>query len=325
MGYPGEAAKANGESPEPIEVEIGLRIEDIVEVDKVRETYQIVGSLQMRWKDPKLSFTYDSCQCKAKVFADDDFTEFLTEYNDRWPYFTIYNQHGERWVQNRVIVIYSDGSAMYFEHFTADFLANFDFRRFPFDSQQYSILVDSFYPKNNYYFKTLEGFSRLSDEYGMEEIELRDFSTQISSMENSAGYESSRFKVEFEGPRHLVYYVFRIFIPILGILLISWFTFFLKDFHKRVEIELANVLLYITFSFSLSDNYPRLGYPTFLDAIMTITLLSNIVVVLLCVLLKMLENKGNYQRAEHIDRVLIWLYPIFLVALFLAAVGMFFR
>jgi hypothetical protein len=324
VGYSREIAHADETYQKPIKVEIGIKVEDIVEVDKQRETFQIVGSLQMRWTDPNLAYNFDSCQCRVKIFADDDFNSFLTEYEDRWPFFTFHNQNGERWVQNRAVMIYPDGSAFYFERFTTEFLANFNFRRFPFDRQRFFIDVDSFYPQDIYVFRELRDFSRVSDEYNVEEIVLKDFSTKVTSVVNSLGFISSRFVVQFEGPRHLDYYIFRIFIPLLGILLISWFTFFLKDFHKRVEIELANVLLYITFSFSLSDNYPRLGYPTFLDVIMTITLLSNIVVILLCVILKMLETKGNSQRAERIDRILIWLYPILLFSLFLAAVGIFF-
>jgi hypothetical protein len=324
-GYSRDIAHADNDLPEPIEVEIGLRVEDIVEVDKQRETFEVVGSLQMRWTDPKLAYTIESCQCEEKVFSKDDFELFLTEYGDRWPSFTFHNQYGERWIQNRVVVVYPDGSAIYFERFTTNYLASFDFQLFPFDNQQFTIQIDSFYPQEIYSFKDLEGFSRLGDEYGEEEMELTGFSTQVTSVVNRIGYDSSRFIVQFKGPRHLEYYIFRIFLPLLGILLISWFAFFLKDFHKRLDVELANVVLYITFSFSLSDNYPRLGYPTFLDAIMIITLLSNILGVLLCVTLKLLENKGNYQRLERIDRILIWLYPVFLISIFLIAVGIFFH
>ncbi len=318
-------AHADDTSGGPIPVKIGIIVEDLVEVDKMQESFQVVGSLHMKWTDPKLAYSIESCQCDEKVFSDDEFNQFLIDYDEMWPYFSFHNQYGERFIQNRVVAIYPDGSAQYFERFTGDFLADFNFRRFPFDSQKFTILVDLMYPQDMYIFQEMDGFSRLNDEYGEEEINLTGFSTGVSSQLTSAGYTSSRFKVEFEGPRHLEYYIFRIFLPILGILLISWFAFFLKDFHKRMDVELADVVLYITFSFSLQDNYPRLGYPTLLDAIMSIALLSNILVVLICVLLKLLEDKGQRKRAERIDRVLTIAYPIGLVLLFVLSKWLFFR
>ena len=127
---------------------------------------------------------------------------------------------------------------------------------------------------------------------------------------------TSRFTFAFEAPRHLDYYIFQIFVPIALIALISWFTFFLRDYSRRIEAAAANVLLFIAFSFSLSDNYPRLGYLTFLDAIMVVTFVINTAVILYNVYLKQLEARGQLERAERIDHYLDWVYPVsYLVAI----------
>jgi uncharacterized sodium:solute symporter family permease YidK len=108
-----------------------------------------------------------------------------------------------------------------------------------------------------------------------------------------------------------------VFIPILLIILISWFTFFLKDFGRRIEAAAANVLLFIAFSFSLANNYPRLGYITFLDAVMAVTFVVNTLVLLYNVQLKRMESKGEVARVEQIDHFFDWAYPlsyVFLIA-----------
>ena len=71
-------------SPEPpIEVRIGLQIEDMVEVDKQEESFTLVGALRMEWTDPRLAFDQEECQCEVKVYTEDDFLQFQTEFKNR--------------------------------------------------------------------------------------------------------------------------------------------------------------------------------------------------------------------------------------------------
>ena len=134
----------------------------------------------------------------------------------------------------------------------------------------------------------------------------------------SAEWVSSSFTFRFEAPRHLDYYIFRIFIPVFLIIIVTFITFFLNDYVKRIEIAGANLLLFIAFSFSLSENYPRLGYLTFLDGIMAITFVINAFAVIYNFYLKWLETHDKRGKAEHIDRYMDWFYPSgFVLALFI--------
>jgi hypothetical protein len=181
--------------------------------------------------------------------------------------------------------------------------------------------VEMLYPDTVYVLSDLPGYSGISPENGEDEFILSDFQTVTSRVEGITGRPTSRFTFQFEAPRQLTYYVLQVFVPILLITLIAWVTFFLRDFTKRAEVAAANVLLFIAFSFSLADNYPHLGYLTFLDAIMVATFIINTLVVLYNVYLKWLENSGRLGRAERIDRVMDWLYPVsYLAAMAILAV-----
>jgi hypothetical protein len=81
-------------------------------------------------------------------------------------------------------------------------------------------------------------------------------------------------------------------------------------------VSAGNILLFIAFSFSLSDNYPRLGYMTFLDAIMAGVFIINALVLIYNVYLRRLEMRGNEARAESIDQVMDWVYPIIYLTAF---------
>jgi uncharacterized membrane protein YidH (DUF202 family) len=82
--------------------------------------------------------------------------------------------------------------------------------------------------------------------------------------------------------------------------------------------------LFIAFSWSLSDNYPRLGYLTFLDVVMAIMFVINALVVAYNVWLKRMEMKGQEERADRIDRVMDWIYPAVYIVLFGFVIWLFF-
>lgn len=309
---------------EPIEVKIGTRIEQIVDLDQQAEFFTAVISLQMEWTDPALAFNPEACQCALKAYSGSSLDQFLTSLEGRWPEFTLHNQQGNRWIQNQNLVVFPDGSAIYSERFTTDLQVDFDFRQYPFDTQTFEIRVDALFPEEFYGYSVLDGFTEISPEHGEDEFRLTGFETFISSTSDSSGRTFSRFAFSYEAPRHLSYYVFSVFVPILLIIVVSWVTFFLKDYGQRIEVASANLLLFIAFSWSLSENYPRLGYLTFLDAVMAIMFVVNAFVVVYNVLLKRLEMRGQEDLADRIDRVLDWVYPFTYIVSFGVVIALFF-
>lgn len=309
---------------EPIPVDIGLKMQQITSVDQKGENFGVVATIQMEWQDPALAFSPDECQCYFKTFSDIAFTNFVAEQNIVWPEFTLFNQQGRRFTQNQIMVVFPNGEATYFERFSATLQApDFDFRRFPFDSQQFYIRIDSLFPEEYFVFSDLEGFSEVGGQLGEEEWIVTDFDTAITSESASTQRQTSRFSFGFVAERHLSFYVTRLFIPILVILVVSWFTFFLKDYGKRVDVSAGNLLLFIAFNFTISNDLPRLGYLTFMDVILISTFVVTGLVVVFNVILKRLEIAGKGDLAQRIDRFTIWIYPLAYVAA-LAVVTIFF-
>ncbi len=298
---------------EPIPVAIGIKLQQIVEVDEQNEFFTAVASIQMEWDDPTLAFSPDSCDCVFKTYTEKDFAQFQADTGGLWPEFTVFNQQGNRWVQNRIAVIWQDGHALYFERFSTNLQVDFDFSKYPFDSEEFVILIDSIFPENFYYYTDLEGYSELSSDHGEDEFQIGDFETEVTSEQASTLSQTSRFTFSFGGPRHQIYFILQVFIPIILILGVLWVTFFLRDYALRIELASANLLVFIAFSFSLADNYPRLGYLTLLDAVMSMTFILCALVVVYNVYLRRLELAGHGERANQIDNFFDWAFPISIV------------
>lgn len=293
----------------PIPVKIGIKMQQISSVDQKSENFGVVATLMMKWEDPALAFRPDAIQDRSLVYTREAFTRKIDEQGNIWPEFSIYNQQGNRWVQNSIISVFADGRALYLERFSVTLQApDFNFRKFPFDKQDFFIRVDSIFPSWFFVFENPENFSEIGKQLGEEEWIVTGFDTTVDKAE-MAGRPVSRFNFHFQAKRHLTYYVFRIFLPLLIIIVVSWVIFFLKDYTKRVDASGANLLLFIAFNFAISNDLPRLGYMTFLDMLMAAVFVVTALMLILAVVLRRLVGDGKESLVDRIDRYVVWFYP----------------
>lgn len=295
----------------PMPVSIGLRLQQITEVNQKEENFGAVATLRMTWKDPGLAYSPEECRCVQKTYTQKNFNEFIQSSGGHWPEFTFFNQQDNRWIQNQLFEILPDGSATYLERFTTNFQApDFDFKKFPFDKQQFYMHIDGIFSEDTYIFQDDPLFTEIGSQLGEEEWTITDSGVTISSEEFSTATLTSRYSFGFKATRNLSFYLIRIFLPIGIVIIVSWFSFFLKDFSKRVDVAGANLLLFIAFNFTISNDLPRLGYITFMDAILISTFVITAFVVVFNVILKRLEVAGKVELANRLDTPMIWLYPL---------------
>ncbi|MFW6123008.1 MAG: hypothetical protein ACOC6L_02090 [Thermodesulfobacteriota bacterium] len=166
-------------------------------------------------------------------------------------------------------------------------------------------------PKEDYVLTFLPEYTGLGKQLGEEEWYFTQHRVQIGSRTLPDGLTYSRYIFELLARRHLSYYLFRIFIPLLLIITVSWVAFFLKDYSKRVDITGANLLVFIAFNFTIGSDLPRLGYLTFLDTILLVAFAVTALTVVFNVALKRLDARGKTGLTQKIDVYLLWGYPLF--------------
>jgi hypothetical protein len=300
----------------PLDVGVGVKLQQIANIDQKAENYDAVATLVMEWTDPALAFRADECKCEFQLYTAKDFVSYATREGIQWPEFTLLNQQHNRWIQNDYIVVWPEGRAFYFERFTTTFQApDFDFRQFPFDTQEFFIQVQSLYGTSFVQY-TPSDQNEISTQLGEEEWQITRFETETFDQTSSIGNETSNFVYRFYAHRYLSFYIFRIFVPMILIIVVSWITFFLEDYGKRVDATTANLLLFIAFNFTIANDLPRLGYLTFMDTLLFGAFLISVLTVVYNVYLRRKEVQGQKSWAHKIDKYMIWVYPLGYVVAF---------
>ena len=295
-------------------VTIQVQLQQITDVDQQAENYGGVYYLQMDWNDPAQAFNPDECQCRYKTFVGPSFNKLISDENLFWPTFTLFNQQNNRWTQNQGMIVAANGDMRYYERFTTTLQApDFNFRSFPFDTQQFYLHVDMLYPQTYYVFDGPLELSGMGDQLGEEEWVVTDYTTEVGSVRSVGELPASRFSFGFQMNRHLNYYILRIFLPTLLIIIVSYFTFFLQNYSKRIDVTSANLLVFVAFNFTISGDLPRLGYLTFMDAMLAGVFVITALVLAFNVYLRRLELTDREERARKIDSYTLWVYPVLYV------------
>jgi len=150
----------------------------------------------------------------------------------------------------------------------AIFKGNYNFQAFPFDSQylDYNLIVaangfDIFpYPSSNDSLK--RGYGNTSGEWS--KSQFFDYRYNIVVEQD---YYNPVLTLITKFERNSFYYIFKIFLPILIILFVSWAVFWIKpkDVESRLTVSVVCLLSLIAYTFIIDENIPKLSYLTIMD------------------------------------------------------------
>jgi hypothetical protein len=147
----------------PTQVFVGMKLQQITGVDQSAENFGAVVDLRVEWTDRKLAFSPDDCNCSSKVFTLDGFLKLAQQNGIVWPAFNVFNQQGRAWFQDQTVSIAPNGEVTYVERYSATMQApEFDFKKFPFDEQDFYIRLISVWPEEVFTFAELGGSIRFA-------------------------------------------------------------------------------------------------------------------------------------------------------------------
>ena len=287
---------------EPFKLMTELIVEDISRVDGKNLEFDALYTLWIYWKDPRVVQVLK----KLDVYEDTDVPAWLCDYeaDTVWgesrklfdPVVEFYNRKSKPdFAQGRAdwIEIFNNGIIQSRVRDTATFKSNFDFRKFPYDEQVFSFQIYPEFPANKMVFEA----EPIMDEYkknlfnaeGEDGLNIPEW--KVTSVDyyvdeyTENEYDYQGFIVEITAERISNYYIFKIILPILLILTITWSVFWIhpSQIEAKVNITIVALLALIAYNLIMDEEIPKLDYLTFMDAFIFLSYVFTGAATILCV------------------------------------------
>lgn len=261
----------NYDSVEPAEVVCYL---DVHQVDNIRESdmdFTVDLGLHLSWKNNRLLNEL------MRLKANFDYLDFDALNMEKVWVPDIYFPNEKTaavhdiMMANKMLRLYKDSTFSYKIRVSVTLSCKMDLRKYPFDKQVCSILMESFgytVDKLVLYWDEAEGYP-LSTANIKELRQFRMISTEYQNYtrtHNITGNHSC-LQADFHLVRNIGYYVIQMYVPSLLIVMLSWLSFWLNvnSIPGRVTLGVLSVLTISTQSSSVNASLPRVSYTKAID------------------------------------------------------------
>jgi hypothetical protein len=220
-----------------------------------------------------------------------------------------------------------DGSVILRGRVTGVLRAPLDYHDFPFDRQVLPVVLESFaWDASEVRIVPDAKYDGFDPSFRMPEWEILDVrATQAHHAREGDGLEFSRMLFEIEVKRQSGYSLWKVLLPLIIVVLISWVVFYMPNeaLGRRAAVSSTGVLTVIAYQFVVSSSLPRVPYLTQMDR-MTLLSVATIGATMLVNMMVDRAKRTSEERALAIDRTCRWLFALVyfsLLALFFFSVG----
>jgi Neurotransmitter-gated ion-channel ligand binding domain/Neurotransmitter-gated ion-channel transmembrane region len=293
----------------PTQVSIFIWVVDINSIDSAQQSFGADVFIALRWRDPRLAHTGSGV---ARYALDQIWNPRVAIVNET-------NSVSRRLPESAEAD--ADGTVVYRQRFVGSFTQALRLESFPFDKQTFRVQLAAvryshteviFVPDQKWIDEGIKHAGGMSKSITLPDWTVEDWNLRPLAYAPAPGPENSGYVFEFTASRNVQHYIFKVILPLVLIVIMSWAVFWVDPIHANSQISVAvtSMLTLIAYRFAVDSQLPRLPYMTRLDAfILTSTLLVffSLIEVLVTTIL---DNNQQTERAKKIDRYCRAIFPV---------------
>jgi hypothetical protein len=306
----------------PVSVKVAIFLANLTEIDELAEQFTVTGYLFLTWKDPRLAYTAASPETRRQVATDSIWV----------PSINFLNQTEKRGYVSRLALVDPDGTVHYEEEFVAHLSAELNLRKFPFDTENLHILVQPLLADaemNRVLLikdpgETGVARARWTALAQWDIVGLRMVDSSFAFGNRAPVLPALTFTLTVK--RQYPYYLWKIFFPLILIVIVAYSAFFveIKDHYTQITIALTTILTVIAFSFSVESSMPKVPYLTYIDCFFLATYVLVFLSMIVLVITHTMIGRNSHKRAIQLRRLWRWSYVLLFVFVNLAIIINFF-
>ncbi len=290
-----------GPADRPTQVSIGLRLLDITAIEDTSQSITSDFVVSLTWVDPRL-VGFEGCQ----FGLDEVWTPQIDIINAGRVFTRLRKQ----------VNVLASGRVRYVQRYQGSLVFQYDAHQFPFDRHNIiiSLLSYAYGEKDVSLIIDKEFTGRKPDQFNIPDWKINKVQAIIMSQSIDAIHlNSSEFAFNIFAQRRTNYYIWKVILPIILIVLMSWTVFWIdpSQLGAQMGMSATSMLTLIAFQFTLADILPRLSYYTLLDRFV----IGSTVLVFLSLLESVTTSHlaADVQKqklAIRIDRISRWVFPL---------------
>jgi hypothetical protein len=298
------------------QIDIGFHLLSLSDVDVIHSRFRFEGYAEFEWCDPRQAFDEDIEGKPSLLFFGDAAKE---AGKDMWiPDISVADSIGAATSTARRMEIRADGTVRISGFFSSAVAARFDLRHFPFDRQSLAIAMESFtFNRDVVQLRPNQNLVGYEEDLYLPEWLVNSVTVSTidaGQVRDRVPFSRVEFKVNIE--RETGYYLFKLSVPLILIVMLSWSVFWMRNesLGGRMRISSTAFLTIVAYQFAVSGSLPKVAYLTLMDKLMiasfiliALSALENMVAVLLA--------ERNPEGARKLDRRSQWIFPLAYMAM----------
>lgn len=304
----------------PTKVYGGMWLIDVDSVDSSAQNFVANVFVIFRWKDTRLAHTGS----EPLTYSTDDIWN---------PNIQIANEIGiVRRTLPEIVQVDPDGTATYRQRFVGPFSQPLKLNDFPFDEQTFRLHVVSVgnspgevqFVRDPKWIKSgLANAAGIAENISLPDWNIVSFDAVTAPYEVAPGIATAGFAFDFVAKRDTQYYIWKVILPLLLIVMMSWSVFWINPANAGTQIAVAttSMLTLIAYRFAIDSQIPRVPYMTRLDQFIVVGTVLVFLTLMQVVLTARLVQVGREKLAMRIDRISRWVFPAVFVLALLSAIS----
>ncbi len=285
----------------PTKVYVAMGLLDIDEIDSAEQNFTANLYLSARWRDSRLTHEGPG---KKVLNIDDVWHPQLLFVNQQkiWP------------TLPEIVHIASDGMVEYHQRVWGPFSQPLEMQDFPFDTQTFVIqlAVAGYEPSELVFEQDPETPSGLAPEFSLPDWEILEWGMDFTPYQPfSASRSAAGFALSFRAQRYVAYYITKIILPLVMIVMMSWIVFWIdpKSFGTQIGLASTSMLTLIAYRFMVGNSIPVISYPTRMDVFIMGATLIVFLALIQASLTSILYGRGREEIAVRMDFICRFLFP----------------
>jgi hypothetical protein len=279
----------------------------IDEIDSAKQTFTANLYLTVRWQDDRLAHEGSGVK--------------VLDLDEAWsPQFQFTNQQRVVRTFPEQLLVSPSGEVTYRQRVWGTFSQGLDLMDFPLDTQTFTVQLVASIP-----FVFTDQLVMIQDEEWPSGLApafaIPDW--DVVGWEASAGeynplnmpLGAPSFEFSFSAKRHVGYYLLKIMLPLLLIVMMSWIVFWIdpKEMGTQISVSVTSMLTLIAYRFMVGSAVPKISYLTKLDLFILSATLLVFTTLLEAVVTGTFARTERVELARKIDRVARVVYPSALI------------